>query len=277
MAKDRIKGITIEIGGDTTGLRKALSDVDKSIKDTQSELKEVNQLLKLDPKNTELLSQKQTLLKESIAKTAEKLQVLREAEKQVQQQFERGEVSREQYDALKREIIKTEDAEKNLSSELKNTNAALNRHDNSIRNTIISAELWYDVAKKVGSAIVSLAKDAVSYNAEMESYTAAYASFLGSAEAAEEAIANIKKDASTMPFGSSALIEANQLLITAGVSAEESRENIDALAAAVAAVGGGNSELSRMASNLQQIKNTGKATSMDIKQFANAGINIYGL
>ena len=111
----------------------------------------------------------------------------------------------------------------------------------------------------------------------MESFTAAFESFLGSAEAAQRAIANIKLDASTMPFGASELIEANQMLISAGENAEQARENINALAAAVAATGGGNAELSRMAQNLQQIRNTGKATSMDIRQFANAGINIFGL
>ena len=66
---NRIKGITIEIGGDTTGLKKALSDVDKSIRDTQSELKDVERLLKIDPKNTELLAQKQKLLTQAVADT----------------------------------------------------------------------------------------------------------------------------------------------------------------------------------------------------------------
>ena len=80
-----------------------------------------------------------------------------------------------------------------------------------------------------------------------------------------------------MPFGTSELIDANRQLITTGESAEASRKAINNLAQAVAATGGGNAELSRMAANLAQIKNVGKATSQDIKQFANAGINIYGL
>lgn len=111
---NRIKGITVEIGGDTTGLDKALKGVNSEIKNTQSQLKDVERLLKLDPNNTELLSQKQRLLGESIKGTKEKLDTLKEAEKQTQQQFEKGEISRQQYDALKREIIETEEQLKKL-------------------------------------------------------------------------------------------------------------------------------------------------------------------
>lgn len=105
---DRIKGITVVIGGDTTGLSKALSGVNKEISSTQKQLKDVERLLKLDPGNTELLAQKQRLLNDAVDQTKTKLNALQDAEKQVQQQFERGEVSQEQYDSLKREIISTE-------------------------------------------------------------------------------------------------------------------------------------------------------------------------
>lgn len=273
----RIKGITIEIGGDTTGLKKALSDVDKSIRDTQSELKDVDRLLKIDPKNTELLSQKQKLLTQAIADTADKLKVLREAEKQVQEQVKEGKASQAQYDALKREIVATEQAEKNLSGQLKDTKQALDSQNQSMTKSVLSAELMKEALIKVGKAIVGIAKEAVDYNAQMESFEASFSSFLGSAEDAQRAIANIKADAATMPFGTSDLVEANRALITTGESAEDSRKAINSLAQAVAATGGGNAELSRMAANLAQVKNVGKATSMDIKQFANAGINIYGL
>lgn len=105
---DRIKGITVVLGGDTTGLSKALSGVNKDINSTQKQLKDVEKLLKLDPTNTELLAQKQRLLNDAVDQTKTKLNSLQEAEKQVQQQFEKGEVSQEQYDGLKREIIATE-------------------------------------------------------------------------------------------------------------------------------------------------------------------------
>jgi len=273
----RIKGITIEIGGDVSGLNKALSDVDKSIRNTQSELKDVERLLKIDPKNTELLEQKQRLLTQAIAETRDRLDTLREAEKKVQEQFKEGKVSQDQYDALKREIVATEQAEKNLSGQLQDTKSKLDDQNDSLDEGVLKAGLAKEALIKLAQAVVKLGKDAVDYNAEMEAYTASFASFLGGVEEAEKAILAIKEDAASMPFGTSELIEANRALITTGESAEASRKNINALAAAVAATGGGNDVLSRMASNLQQIKNVGKATSMDIRQFAMAGINIYGL
>ena len=111
---NNIQGITIEIGGDATKLEKALSGVEGKVKSTQAELKEVEKLLKLDPKNTEALAQKQQLLSKAISETKEKLDVLKTAEAQVEEQFKRGEVSEEQYRALKREIEATEQSLKSL-------------------------------------------------------------------------------------------------------------------------------------------------------------------
>ena len=108
MANSKIRGITIEIGGDTTKLDKALGSVDKKVKGTQVELREVNKLLKIDPTNTEMLAQKQALLTDAISETKEKLDILKNAESQVQEQFKKGEVSEEQYKALKRELGRTE-------------------------------------------------------------------------------------------------------------------------------------------------------------------------
>ena len=114
---NRIKGITVEIGGDTTKLSKALEGVNKNIKSTQTQLKDVEKLLKLDPKNTELLSQKQKLLADSIATTKEKLTTLKTAAEQANTALANGEISQEQYDALQREIIETEQELRNLETE----------------------------------------------------------------------------------------------------------------------------------------------------------------
>lgn len=97
---DRIKGITVEIGGDTTGLSKALSGVNREISSTQKELRDVERLLKLDPTNTNLLQQKQRLLAQAVGETKTKLDSLKQAEVQVQSQFKEGKVSQEQYEAL---------------------------------------------------------------------------------------------------------------------------------------------------------------------------------
>lgn len=124
---DRIKGITIEIGGDTTGLNKALGGVNKEIRNTQSQLKDVERLLKLDPTNTELLKQKQKLLAEAVGETADKLETLKTAEKQAQEQFKAGKISEEQYNALKREIIATEQQLEKLEGQAAQSNVALQK------------------------------------------------------------------------------------------------------------------------------------------------------
>ena len=107
MANNKIKGLTVEIGGDTTKLDKALENVNKNTSSLSKELGEINRLLKFNPNNTELLAQKQQVLAGAIEETKSKLDILKEAEKQVQEQFERGEVSEEQVRALQREIVAT--------------------------------------------------------------------------------------------------------------------------------------------------------------------------
>lgn len=107
MAKNIIKGLTVEIGGDTTKLGKALENVNKKSRDLSSELGDVNRLLKFDPANTDLLSQKQKILASAVENTKDKLDTLKKAEAQVQEQFKRGEVSEAQVRALQREIIAT--------------------------------------------------------------------------------------------------------------------------------------------------------------------------
>lgn len=122
---DRIKGITIEIGGDTTGLSKALSGVNKEISGTQGQLKDVERLLKLDPSNTELLQQKQKLLADAVGETKTKLDTLKEAERQAEEQFKQGKISEEQYNALKREVIDTEQKLKSLEDQAGKSNVTL--------------------------------------------------------------------------------------------------------------------------------------------------------
>lgn len=133
----------------------------------------------------------------------------------------------------------------------------------------------------IGSTLLSAGKKVVeagvSYNAQLEQYQTALTNMLGSASAAENALEQIKQDVARTPFDTAGLVKANELLISTGVDADSSRKVILALGDAVSATGGGNEELSRMAQNLQQIKNTGKATAADIKQFAYAGIDVYGI
>jgi len=141
----KIKGITIEIGGDTTGLDKALKGTNAEIKRTQNELKDVNKALKLDPSNTELLEQKQRALADAVAATSEKLDTLKEAQKQAAEQLAKGEIGQEQYDALTREIVKTEAELKKCKQEADNFSVGLEKAKTALNKVGSAAE---DVAKK---------------------------------------------------------------------------------------------------------------------------------
>ena len=121
---NRIKGITVEINGDTTKLSKALEGVNKNIRNTQTQLKDVEKLLKLDPSNTELLSQKHKLLADAVTSTKEKLDTLKTAAEQANTALANGDITQEQYDALQREIIETENELRNLQNEANRTNTA---------------------------------------------------------------------------------------------------------------------------------------------------------
>lgn len=133
------------------------------------------------------------------------------------------------------------------------------------------------LAKKFTSLGEGIVNQGVTFNKQMEKYTTGFTNMLGSAEKAQAVLNQIKQDAARTPLNVDSLVQANQLLISAGVSAGEARSTILALGDAVSATGGGSEVLSRMAANLQQIKNVGKAASIDIKQFAMAGIDIYGV
>ena len=122
---NRIRGITVEIGGDTTKLSKALKNVDGSIKNTQTQLRDVNKLLKLDPVNTELLAQKHRLLGDAVGQTKQRLETLKTAAQQAEKALAVGDISKEQYDALQREIVETEQELKRLESTANQSSTAV--------------------------------------------------------------------------------------------------------------------------------------------------------
>lgn len=130
----RIEGITVEIGGDVTKLNDALRSVNKQINSTQSALKDVERLLKMDPSNTVLLEQKQQLLAQAVDDTRTKLESLKTAEAQVQAQFQRGEASKEQYQALQREIIATEQKLESLEEAAKKSSVAMQKVGQTANN-----------------------------------------------------------------------------------------------------------------------------------------------
>lgn len=174
---NNIKGLTVEIGGDTTKLGKALEDVNKKGRNLSGELGEINRLLKLDPGNTELLTQKQKVLAEAVANTGKKLETLKEAEKQVQEQFKRGEVSEEQVRALQREIVATEQKMESYEKAVKETEDALN-------GVAKESKEVGDSSEGMGKKMANAAK--VGLQAVAAAATAVVGALVGAAEATRD-------------------------------------------------------------------------------------------
>ena len=127
MAGNRIQGITVEIGGDTTKLQTALKGVNTEIRNTQSQLRDVEKLLKLDPGNTELIAQKHRLLAQAVSETREKLETLKTAQRQADEALRNGTISQQQYDGLQREIVETEQELRRLEQQAEQSATALQK------------------------------------------------------------------------------------------------------------------------------------------------------
>ena len=156
MAKGNLKGITIEIGGNTAPLNKALSEVNTNSRKLQGELREVNKLLKTDPGNIELTAQKQKLLADAVENSREKLDTLRKAQVQVEEQFKNGAIGEAEYRAFQREVInaeqalnKAEAASRDFGNELENAGTA----GNSIKAVNASLETVDNTSEKLQSEL----------------------------------------------------------------------------------------------------------------------------
>lgn len=278
MAYSNIKGIFVEIGGDTSGLQKALKEVYKITGSLQNELRGINSMLKFDPKNTELLAQKQKVLSQNIAETEEKLVELKDAQREFIEGG--GDLNTKEYRSLQREIILTEEQLKKLKVEASNwttVSRQLSELGNKMKDLGSKVESVGKNFSVVSAGIAAVLGAGVKYNADIEKTTVALETMLGSAEAANDMMNEIKGQSKISPFDTSSLLSANRYLLAADVSANDATKAINYLGNAVAMTGGGNDKLENMAYNLQQIKNNGKAAQVDIKQFGNAGIPIMKL
>ena len=208
MASNNIKGLTVEIGGDTTKLGKALEGVNQKSKDLSTELGQINKLLKMDPGNTDLLAQKQKVLAEAIANTGEKLETLKEAEKQVQEQFERGEVTEEQVRALQREIIattkkmdsyekaakETSDAIEELGQESDDVKDGAKKVEKGSDDAAKSLDDYADSAEKAEKASGGLSKVGQAVGAGLKAVGAAVAAAGGALVAAAESSRDYRRE-----------------------------------------------------------------------------------
>lgn len=198
---ETIKGINISIGAETTGLSKALSDVNRQSKAIQSELRQVEGLLKFDPGNTELLAQKQKLLADAVQNSSEKLDRLRAAQAQVNEQFSRGDISEGQYRAFQREIAKTE-------QEISKARQEIEKLGNTVDDTTIDFVELGDGAESAGSGVRSFGDKA---KAAVVGVAAVGAAAIGAA-------------ASVISFANDSAKAMNKFQAQTGVTAEEMQE-----------------------------------------------------
>ena len=238
---NRIKGITVEINGDTTKLSKALEGVNKNIRNTQTQLKDVEKLLKLDPSNTELLSQKQKLLADAVSSTKEKLEALKTAAEQANTALANGEISQEQYDALQREIIETEQELRNLQTEVDKTNTAFAKIG-------AAGEVMQNVGDKISGAgekllpvtagITALGTAAVKTGADFDAAMSKVAAVSGATGEDLEALrAKAREMGSQTKFSASEAAEAMNYMAMAGWKTEDMLSGIEGVMNLAAASG----------------------------------------
>lgn len=237
---DRIKGITIEIGGDTTKLSKALGNVNKELKENKNALKDIDQLLKLDPRNTELLTQKQKLLGESIGSAKDKLQQLKDAQDQLASQ---GKVGTQEWDNLQREIIATEQELKNLEKEYKEFGsvaaqqiAATGRKMQELGDKMSSVgkSMTTKVTAPIVAGFTAAVKTTMDFDAEMSKVKAI-------SGATEEEFQKLRDKAIQMgdktKFSAAESAEALEYMAMAGWKTEDMLNGIEGIMALAAASG----------------------------------------
>lgn len=169
---NRIKGITVEIGGDTTGLDKTLRGVNSSINKTQSALNDVNKLLKLDPSNTVLVAQKQQLLSQAVSQTSDKLEALESAQEQVTAAFQKGDIGQDKYQAFQREVEET----RGKLNQYKNDLSSLQTEQDRLSSNTARLEKLFsltgtqvdDYADVLGSKLVSAIKNGTANSDQMK-------------------------------------------------------------------------------------------------------------
>ena len=237
----RIKGITVEIGGDTTGLDKALKGVNSTIKTTQSSLKDVNKLLKLDPANTNLVTQKQKLLKDAVNATKEKLEALKTAQEQARQQLENGTLGQDKYDALQREIIETEEELRRLQQEAETTSSVLSKIDEAGKKFEKTGDAIAGAGRAVmpaSAAVAGLGAAAVKTSADFDSAMSQVAAVSGAAGEDFDALREKAREmGAKTKFSASEAADAMNYMAMAGWKTEDMLSGIEGIMNLAAASG----------------------------------------
>lgn len=241
MAANRIKGITIEIGGDTTKLQTALKGVNTEIRNTQSQLKDVEKLLKLDPGNTELLSQKHKLLAQAVSETKEKLETLKTAAEQANTALANGEISQSQYDALQREIVETEQELKRLEEQANQSATAMQKiaaTGEQLKNVGGNIESAGKKLLPVTATVTALGTASVKTAADFEAAMSKVAAVSGASTSEMEALtAKAREMGSKTKFSASEAAEAMNYMAMAGWKTEDMLSGIEGVMNLAAASG----------------------------------------
>lgn len=237
----RIQGITVEIGGDTTKLSTALSKVNKEIRDTQAQLKDVNKLLKLDPGNAELMAQKQRLLSQAVSETKEKLDALKLAGQQANEVLAKGEISRSQYDALQREIIETEQALRDLERQAEQSSVALQKigaAGEKLQDVGSAIEGVGHKLMPVTAAVGGLSAAAVKVASDFDSAMSQVAAVSGAAGKELDALRDkVREMGSKTKFSASEAAEAMNYMAMAGWKTGDMLDGIEGIMNLAAASG----------------------------------------
>ncbi len=237
----RIQGITVEIGGDTTKLSTALSKVNKEIRDTQAQLKDVNKLLKLDPGNAELMAQKQRLLSQAVSETKEKLDALKLAGQQANEALAKGEISRSQYDALQREIVETEQALRDLERQAEQSSVALQKIGavgEKLQNVGSAIEDAGHKLMPVTAAVGGLATAAVKVASDFDSAMSQVAAVSGATGKELDALRDKAREmGSKTKFSASEAAEAMNYMAMAGWKTGDMLDGIEGIMNLAAASG----------------------------------------
>ncbi len=268
MAKNRIKGITVEINGNTKPLNESLKIVNSTLKDTQSSLKDVDKLLKMDPGNVELLKQKQDYLNEAIAKTKEKLEQEKLALEQMKANNATGEVT-EQQRALEREIAETEQSLKSLEGEMKDFGSIGKQQ----------AELVGQAMAQAGEKVQAAGQKISAVGDKMTATISApiFAAGVGALKASvgyEDALAKLSTIADTSEITMDELSEQIlELSKASGISADVIANNVyDAISA-----GQKTADAVNFVSNATQLARAGFTSTDSALDILTTSLNAYGL
>ena len=237
----RIQGITVEIGGDTTKLQTALKGVNNEIKNTQSQLRDVDKLLKLDPGNTELLAQKHRLLGDAVKETKEKLETLKTAAEQAEQALKDGTITQDQYDGLQREIVETEQKLKSLEEQAKQSGTALQNIAAKGEKLKTVGDNISNVGTKllpVTAGVVGLGTAAVKTAADFDSAMSKVAAVSGATGKDLDALRDKAREmGSKTKFSASEAAEAMNYMAMAGWKTEDMLSGIEGVMNLAAASG----------------------------------------